>query len=72
MVEGFNIQEAREAQAKFCDSKGLPLLAPESGKCFSCRRNIYRLPDGPYAISVKSAGATHITGCPHCNRSYCD
>lgn len=61
------LDEAKAAQKKFCEEKGYPHFAPEKGYCFSCRRNIYQ----DFARPGRT-GNEHVTGCPHCNYSYCE
>lgn len=83
----YNKQKAMEAQAKLCKEKGYPHFAPErTGRCYSCKREIYEPIEhdrkdwktgevvGKYTtgITVEKASTELITGCPHCNRSYCD
>ena len=71
----FNTNQAAKAQSDLCAVKGYPHFAPYSGVCWSCKRNIFQEIDrGKYktGISVKQASSTLITGCPHCNRTYCD
>lgn len=46
-------------QKSYCDRNGVPMFAPMDGICWSCNMEI---PDN---------GDEHITGCPHCHRSYC-
>ena len=75
LLETFNSDEARKAQKKLQEEKGYPDFAPSDGRCFKCKKDIYTQIDrGPYktGISVEKAGRSLITGCPHCNRSYCD
>jgi hypothetical protein len=82
-VENKNITEAAEmamynradgikAQKEFCTKNGLPLFAPEDGQCFNCRKNIYLQIEEKNAYSVERAGEFHITGCPHCSKSFCE
>lgn len=74
-MEHFNSSEARVAQDKYCDREGYPHFAPRDGKCWNCNKDIYTEQDhGGYktGISVEKAGSILITGCPHCNRTYCD
>ena len=84
MEQHFNSAEAHAAQVKFCAENGIPLFATDR-HCFGCGMDIYKqieykkqMPDGTYktyattGISVEQAGRTHITGCPHCRRSFCD
>lgn len=71
----FNIAEAIAAQGKYCSENKFPYFAPSDGICFSCGNNIYEEIDhGGHktGISVEGAGSRLITGCPHCNRTYCD
>ena len=73
----FNPSKAAEAQRKLCEEKGYPKFAPGSGVCYSCGRNIYteiKSKHGDYSngISVEAAAKSLVTGCPHCQRSYCD
>jgi len=60
------------AQKKLCEERKLPHFAPENGRCWSCNRNIYQNYDFNGSISKGNTGEKFITGCPHCNRSYCD
>jgi len=49
-----------EAQRKYCEVEGIPLFAPSV--CYTCRRS----------WTTKLSGESHVTGCPHCHRSWCD
>ena len=49
-----------EKQQKYCKEKGIPMFAPIDGRCFKCGKQI---PD---------TNEKHITGCPHCCKSFCD
>ena len=49
-----------DKQKKYCEENNLPMFAPANGICGSCKRQI------------EDTDKEHITGCPHCNRSYCD
>lgn len=62
----FNSEEAQEAQKNYVESNGFPHFAPYSGICYNCKMDIYS------KISVESASNALITGCPHCNHSYCE
>lgn len=67
--------EAVKAQKKYCEERGFPHFAPLNGKCYSCNRDIYQpMQKGKFqsGVTVEAAGNNLITGCPHCNRSYCD
>lgn len=71
----YNSAQAKEKQREYCKEHSLPHFAPYDGICFSCRQNIYRpIEHKGYVtgISVERAGKELITGCPHCNRTYCD
>lgn len=61
------IKEAIARQHKLCVTENLPNFAPNDGLCFDCRKNIYQ----DYTRSGW-LGYTHITGCPHCNYSFCE
>jgi hypothetical protein len=58
-------------QKELCDNspnyKGWH-FAPYDGVCYDCRKNIYQ----DYGERKGWSGDAHVTGCPHCNRSYCD
>ena len=77
-MEGtFDKIRAMEAQNKLCKEKGWPHFAPGGGVCWRCGKNIYEksvntLTGCESGISVEEAGRQLVTGCPHCNRSYCD
>jgi hypothetical protein len=78
MAETYDISKAAKAQEKYCTEKGYPHFAPRNGKCFSCGQNIYsekgrtRSGEEWQGISVERASKKLITGCPFCNRTYCD
>lgn len=82
--ELFNAEESIKNQGKL---KGNYRLAPLNGICWTCRKNIYKpifkkLVNDVCVIVQKEdasfvSGITIeeskkvVTGCPHCNRSYC-
>ena len=72
----FDTSKAIQAQEKLCEEKGYPHFAPRDGRCWSCRRNIYEEYERPSGyktgVQVEKASTELITGCPHCNRTYCD
>lgn len=76
----YDITKSIQAQKKYCEENDVPHFAPHSGNCWSCRKNIYEPREysgwngGTYTsgITVEKAGSELVTGCPHCNRSYCD
>ncbi len=57
-----SVGDSCRAQAELCSMRKLPHFAPHDGVCWSCRRQIYELVDG----------RSYVTGCPFCNRSYCN
>jgi len=65
---GAEINECIENQVKACKENGFPHFAPSNGRCWKCNKNIYQ----NYGRKQGATGLTPITGCPHCNRSYCD
>lgn len=60
------IKEKIQAQKDYCKKNGVPFFAPENGKCWNCRNQIFN------RYSLEEAGNHIITGCPYCHRSYCD
>ena len=73
----FDRASAISAQEKYSKEKGYPHFAPRNGSCWRCGRNIYdELEHAGTAyktgIPVEKAESELITGCPHCNRTYCD
>ena len=78
MADTYDISKATKAQEKYCAEKGYPHFAPHNGKCFCCKQNIYsekgrtRSGKEKNGISVERASKELITGCPFCNRTYCD
>lgn len=78
-MDEYNAQESIKAQAEYCKREGAPHFAPNSGVCWSCSKNIYTPIEQQYGdrkhtygITTEKAGTQLVTGCPHCNRSYCD
>lgn len=67
----YDIKASNRAQEEYCLIQSLPHFAPSSGVCWSCKKNIYTL-NGNSGISVEMAGQDHITGCPHCRRTFLD
>lgn len=75
--EHFNVSESMAAQKRYCEEESYPHFAPEDGICWKCNQRIYaegknRMGNPSKGISVEKAGSVLITGCPHCNWSYCD
>ncbi|MDR4315037.1 Uncharacterised protein [Niallia circulans] len=86
-MSNYNVQESVELQKRLCEEKGYPHFAPRSGVCWNCHKNIYEpieqkrimfFEDGKpektivTGITVDKAANQLVTGCPHCNRTYCD
>lgn len=75
----YNVSKSIKAQDEYCKEKGFPHFAPRSGVCWSCNQNIYEkivynhkdFHPWNTGLTVEQA-SRHITGCPHCNRTYCD
>ena len=70
---------ANENQFEYVNDHQVPMFAPPGGKCYSCGKDIYepkveKEGDTTYisGYSVGLARSEHITGCPHCNKSFCD
>jgi hypothetical protein len=75
--EHFNVLDSMAAQKHYCEEKSYPHFAPENGICWKCNQQIYaegknRMGNLSKGISVEKAGSELVTGCPHCNWSYCD
>lgn len=76
----YNTLLAITAQKEVVAAQKAPHFAPSDGNCYRCRKNIYEPhprptphdPDYVTGITVESAGKGVITGCPHCNATYCD
>lgn len=76
-LETFDALAATEAQSKYCTEHNKPHFAPKGGRCWKCGQNIYaegkqRNGNPSKGISVERAGRELITGCPHCNWSFCE
>jgi hypothetical protein len=75
--EHFNVLYSMVAQERYCKEKEYPNFVPNNGICWKCNQQIYaegknRMGNLSKGISVEKAGSELITGCPHCNWSYCD
>ena len=67
-IKIFNPKLAIKGQKEYWDKSGAPDFAPNDGRCWNCRSQIYA--EG--GIDVERASNTLVTGCPFCHRSYCD
>ncbi len=56
------------AQRKYCFDHDAPMFLSYDGRCFSCGAYVF----GPRGIPPAEAGKRLITGCPYCQRSFCD
>lgn len=75
--EHFSVLVSMAAQKRYCEEKGYPHFAPNNGICWKCNQQIYAegkncIGNLSKGISVEKAGSELITGCPHCNWSYCE
>lgn len=60
-----SVGEKAKAQRDYCKRNGVPMFVSFLGLCFSCNKQVYtKVP------TVEAAGSNHITGCPHCRRSF--
>jgi hypothetical protein len=67
----YDVTESINLQQLFCINAAIPNFAPIDGNCYSCKNNIY-LPLVKPGITTAKAGSEHITGCPHCNKTFLD
>ena len=72
MTQTYDVQMAIAAQNDYCNRKKQPMFAPDDGRCWHCFGNIYVQTQHANTYSVERAGSTHITGCPYCQRSFCE
>lgn len=76
----YNVEKSIQRQREFCEKKGFPHFAPGNGVCWKCHEQIYQAKERlgwggktyTTGIGTKRAGEELVTGCPHCNISYCD
>lgn len=71
----YDIDKAIAAQWEYCDKHALPHFAPVGGRCSRCGWNVFEpreYSNGVTGVDVETAGRKHITGCPHCNNTFCD
>lgn len=76
----FDVKKSIASQKDFCTTHDAPLFAPSDGRCYKCHEQIYAKKEHSgwqgrkysTGISTESAGKTLITGCPHCNYSFCE
>lgn len=74
----YDVRTSIICQKKYCEQRNLPMFAPSDGICYNCRRNIYLphsnsgKPNTYTGIPAFRAGCFLITGCPHCNYSFCE
>lgn len=63
------IRKGYEAQKRYCEEKHLPMFVRQDCRCHRCGGYVF---GGEHGYSPEAAGRTLITGCPHCNASFCD
>ena len=76
----YNVEKSIERQRAYCERHEYPHFAPGNGVCWKCHEQIYQPKERPgwngrkytTGIGTKSAGEVLVTGCPHCNVSYCE
>ena len=75
----YNFKLALEKQKEYQTKHNLPDFLPSNGKCWTCNKNVFEKQEQDYngkiiftGIDVEKAGRELFTGCPHCNKSYCD
>lgn len=82
----YDTYKSIEVQSKYCKDKNLPNFTPLNGRCYKCKKDIYKKHErdkrnrltgeitGTYksGIDVSRAGSEHIIGCPHCFYSFCN
>lgn len=75
MEELYNVEMSVNNQREGVKRGDFPGFAPDNGICYRCKENIYRKKDHPqgYTTGITIEKSKYlVTGCPHCNRSYCD
>jgi hypothetical protein len=75
----YNIKTALEKQKEYQVKYNCPDFLPTNGKCWKCGKNVFDKIEQNYnghifftGIDVEKAEKQLFTGCPHCNKSYCD
>jgi DNA-directed RNA polymerase subunit RPC12/RpoP len=53
-------------QEEYCKKNKVPMFMPKSGRCWSCGKDV------TIRIGFENSSNKHITGCPYCNRSWCN
>jgi uncharacterized protein with PIN domain len=60
-------EEFLNNQHEFCKQNKAPFFMPSNGRCWKCKEDIIKI-----LIERGEDGTSLVTGCPKCNRSYCD
>ena len=75
----YDIKISLKKQKQFQVEKNCPNFLPQNGRCWKCGKNVFEKYENNYSrrtfftgIDTKRAGEELFTGCPHCNKSYCD
>ncbi|NDK08264.1 hypothetical protein EOM39_03365 [Candidatus Gracilibacteria bacterium] len=75
MEKIFDVKLSIDNQSELCKLLGYQNFTPNDGVCYRCGFNIFEeIQNGNFktGIDVHRASSEHVTGCPHCCRSYCD
>lgn len=62
------IEVLYQNQADYCNENGCPIFIDRSCRCPRCGRDIF----GAGGYAPEKARKMLVTGCPHCNASFCD
>lgn len=65
------IKQCINAQKLYAKNTMKPEFQPSDGKCYYCHLNIYQ-DYNRSGYNLARAASSLTTGCPHCNKSFCD
>lgn len=76
----YDVSRSIDSQERLCKERDLPLFAPHNGICYRCHEQIYEKKESigwqgrkyTTGITTEKAGKSLVTGCPHCNYSFCE
>ncbi len=63
----YDTWESLKAQKAYCRKNNIPMVSPNNGMCWRCRRNIY-MPNAGF--TVEQAKTMLISYCPFCHHSF--
>lgn len=66
------IKQCYDTQELYAKANLLPSFQPNKGECYNCNKNVYQDYETRQGYSLARAASSLTTGCPHCNRSFCD